>query len=121
MSDAAQSSDPNDIDGVDDLGVRLNMLETKIDKVYRPVIKETIPELQDELTHKDERISELEDEVAQLNERLEGLLGVESEDASTHDKRVQDTKQILQRRASANDGAASLYWREIADSLAEHG
>lgn len=114
-SDAPESDDR-------DLALAVEKLEAQIEQVYRPLLKDTVPELESRLDEKDAKIEQLEDRIDQLEARVESLVGVPEEDASTPEKRVRDAKQILLRRAEANDaGRASMYWRELANSLAEHG
>lgn len=112
-----------DTSGTDrDLELAIEKIEAQIEQVYRPLLKETVPKLEEQLTEKDQHIQQLEMRVDELEARIESLVGVPEEDASTHKKRVQDVNQILRRRADTDsDGRASMYWREIASSLAEHG
>ena len=107
---------------VEDLEMELQWLRTQIEKVYRPAINERIPDLEDETDRLREQNDQLVERLDALEQRVDDLVGVPEEDASTHSKRVQDAKQILQRRAAATDqGLSSMYWKELASSLAEHG
>lgn len=122
MSEAAAQHDVDADVELEDLQMEVQWLRTQMEKVYRPAIKETLPELEAENDKLQEQTETLQGRVSELEERVAALVGVPEEDASTHEKRVRDSKQVLQRRAAANDeGLSSMYWRELADSLAEHG
>lgn len=112
-----RESDPD----INDMNVRLEKLEAKLDKVVMPAINEDDSHLQETVSEQQIAITSLQAEVDDLKDQLDSLIGIADHEQSTHDKRVSDTKQILRRRAETNDGRASMYWKEIAGSLASHG
>lgn len=104
------------------LTVRVKKLEAQLKQVYRPIVTERLPALDSRLSETENTVAALRKEIETLEARVETLVGVPDDAASTHEKRVQDTRQILLRRAeAATSDRASMYWREIAVSLADHG
>ena len=115
----------------DDVEERLDQLEERIESVSetQKAVRETSvkPRLQqlkaDSDDAREERaelqaeIQDLRATVAQLQTKLEAVAGLADDEASNPEKRAADLRQALIRHARDRDGTATMYWREVKDTL----
>ncbi|AUX09320.1 hypothetical protein AArcSl_1691 [Halalkaliarchaeum desulfuricum] len=107
--------------GHDEWEITLQKTAAKQDQVVLPAVRDDLPRLEETIQQLAERLDAQAQRIDDLEARLEAIVGVPGPDASNHEKRVRDARQILLRRAEARGGKASMYWRELADALAGHG
>jgi len=132
MTDA-QSADHGELAAeIEALRQRVESNQQSWDAYRETVIKPRFADLNDavdeaaaERSEICDLVEDLQAQVNQLEGRVEALMGVEEEAASSPDKRAQDLKQALIRRADArtDDGAgrASMYYKEVQDLFADLG
>lgn len=118
-------------DGTDDLRVRVQNLQAKVDQAHDRRI-ETLEEMLEEqaavIDDLQARLDDAEDRVETLEEKFSGLAGLKEHEQTTAEKRREDLVLALQRRAEDGvgkdgNGLASMTYEDVLNLWASlnHG
>jgi hypothetical protein len=126
--DSSEEGDeaPKRTDGQTDDAGRLDSLEARIDDIQAyqdQYIKEHVVPKLGRVDDMEAQIDELKAMVEKQDELLESVVGLAHGETSSPEKRAVDTAMILIRRAKnrVDEDKYLMWYREIQDSLADHG
>lgn len=115
-----------------DLAAEIEAVRNEFEAYRSTVIKPRFNQVNDQLdAAADERaeilevVENLQSQVNRLESKMEALMGVEDPAASNPQKRCQDLRNALMRRAEARsddgEGKAAMYYKEVQDLFADTG